>query len=58
MTMDATGVLRNEVLVVVGSHIHIQTSSIGVQSGTVYFWGMQCEIGYIPTALEKPAPGF
>ena len=32
--------------------------NIGVQSGTVRFWGMQCEIGPIATPLEKPAPEY
>ena len=33
-------------------------SGIGVQSGTVQFWGMQCEIGGSATALEKPDYAF
>ena len=41
-----------------GATLNAQGGSIGVQSGTVSFWGMQCEIGYITTVLEKPAPDF
>ena len=41
-----------------GSTFNVEAGSIGVQSGTVYFWGMQCEIGYIPTVLENPAPDY
>ena len=41
-----------------GATLNAQAGSVGVQSGTIYFWGMQCEIGYIPTVLEKPAPDF
>jgi hypothetical protein len=31
-------------------------STVGQQSGTVTFWGVQCEIGSAPTALAKTRP--
>jgi hypothetical protein len=54
----ATDVLRTRFWLSSGATFNVQAGSIGVQSGTVYFWGMQFEIGYIPTVLEKPAPDF
>ena len=41
-----------------GATLNAQGGSIGVQSGTVSFWGMQCEIGYSPTWLESPGADF
>ena len=33
-----------------------RSGSIGVQSGTVFVWGVQLEIGSVATPLEKPDP--
>ena len=37
-----------------GSTNNVQAGSIGVQSATVQFWGMQMEIGATVTPLDKP----
>jgi hypothetical protein len=34
----------------------VGSGNIGVQSGTVYLWGIQLEIGSVATPLEKPDP--
>jgi hypothetical protein len=33
-----------------------RTGSVGVQSGNIYIWGVQLEIGSVATPLEKPDP--
>jgi hypothetical protein len=53
-----TDLLRVRFWLSSGATFNAQAGSVGVQSGTIYFWGMQCEIGYIPTPLEKPAPDY
>jgi hypothetical protein len=35
-----------------------RSGSVGVQSGTVFLWGVQCEIGTQATPLEKPDPRY
>jgi hypothetical protein len=32
------------------------SGSVGVQSGTIYLWGMQVEVGSVMTPLDKPDP--
>jgi hypothetical protein len=35
-----------------------RAGNVGVQSGTMYVWGVQLEIGTQPTPLEKPDPRY
>jgi hypothetical protein len=36
----------------------LRAGAIGVQSGTVFLWGVQLEIGSVATPLEKPDPRY
>jgi hypothetical protein len=39
-----------------GSSFSAASGGVGAQSGTVYLWGVQLEIGTVATPLEKPDP--
>ena len=34
----------------------VRSGSIGVQSGSIFLWGVQLEVGSVATPLEKPDP--
>lgn len=39
-----------------GSSSATRAGNIGVQSGVIWFWGVQLEVGSVATPLEKPDP--
>jgi hypothetical protein len=39
-----------------GANMNVRAGGIGVQTGTVYIWGVQLEVGSTATPLEKPDP--
>ena len=41
-----------------GTSTATRAGNVGVQSGTIYLWGMQLEIGSVATPLEKPDPRY
>jgi hypothetical protein len=41
-----------------GSAQNPSNGSVGVQSGSIYLWGIQLEIGSVATPLEKPDPRY
>jgi hypothetical protein len=39
-----------------GSSFNVRSGNVGVQSGTVYLWGVQLEVGSVASPLEKLDP--